>query len=64
MSDVLDLAESVFAGSATAGTELDTALWKALEETGLARLTLPEAAGGSGAGLTDAAEVLQAAGAC
>jgi acyl-CoA dehydrogenase len=63
MSEVLELAESVFAGSATAGTELDTALWKALEETGLARLTLPEAAGGSEAGLPDAAEVLQAAGA-
>jgi acyl-CoA dehydrogenase len=63
MSEVLELAESVFAGSATTGTELDTALWKALEETGLARLTLSEAAGGSGAGLTDAAEVLQAAGA-
>lgn len=63
MSEILELAGSVFEGSATAGTELDTALWKALEETGLARLTLPEAAGGSGAGYADAAQVLQAAGA-
>ncbi|GAA3234239.1 acyl-CoA dehydrogenase family protein [Pseudonocardia petroleophila] len=63
MSDVLDLAESVLAGSASAGTDLDGALWTALEETGLARLTLPEAAGGSEASFADAAEVLQAAGA-
>ncbi|GEC17995.1 acyl-CoA dehydrogenase [Pseudonocardia hydrocarbonoxydans] len=62
MSEVRELAESVFEKSATAGTELDTALWAALEETGLARLTLPEGAGGSGAAYADAAEVLQAAG--
>jgi acyl-CoA dehydrogenase len=65
MSDELaELAESVFAdGAAPAGEGLDTALWKTLEQTGLARLTLPEAAGGSGGSLADAAAVLVAAGA-
>ena len=62
-NDLLDLAESIFAGGDGAGTGLDTGLWKTLEETGLARLTLPESAGGSGGTLTDAAAVLQAAGA-
>lgn len=62
-NDLLDLAESIFAGAATEGADLDTGLWKTLEETGLARLTLPESAGGSGGTLTDAAAVLQAAGA-
>ncbi|QJY48585.1 acyl-CoA dehydrogenase family protein [Pseudonocardia broussonetiae] len=62
-SEILELAESVLVGSATSGTGLDTALWKALDETGLARLTLPEAAGGSEASFADSAEVLQAAGA-
>ncbi|MDN5747974.1 MAG: acyl-CoA dehydrogenase [Pseudonocardia sp.] len=55
-SDLLDLAESIFADT---GADL----WKTLEETGLARLTLPESAGGSGGTLTDAAAVLQVAGA-
>ncbi len=62
-SELHELAESVFAGSATAGEGLDAPLWKALEETGLARLTLPEAAGGSDGSLVDAAVVWQAAGA-
>nr|WP_239029498.1 acyl-CoA dehydrogenase family protein [Pseudonocardia acidicola] len=38
-------------------------MWKNLEQTGLARLTLPEAAGGSEATLPDLAAVLTAAGA-
>ncbi|MBW0115564.1 acyl-CoA dehydrogenase family protein [Pseudonocardia abyssalis] len=63
MSEVLELAESVLSGSSSTGTDLDAALWRALEETGLARLTLAEAAGGSGASFADAAEVLQATGA-
>lgn len=62
-NDLLDLAESVFADSSTTGTGIDAPLWKTLEQTGLARLTLPEAAGGSGGSLTDAAAVWQAAGA-
>jgi acyl-CoA dehydrogenase len=62
-NDLLDLAESIFAGSATPGTDLDVELWKTLEQTGLARLTLPEAARGSDGTLTDAAAVWQAAGA-
>ena len=37
---------------------LDPAVWSALEETGLARLTGPEAAGGSDAGWLEAAAVL------
>lgn len=62
-NDLLDLAESVFADASSTGTGLDTELWKTLEQTGLARLTLPETAGGSGGSLTDAAAVWQAAGA-
>lgn len=62
-NDLLDLAESVFAGAAGEGAGLDTGLWKTCEETGLARLTLPESAGGSGGTPSDAAAVLQAAGA-
>ncbi|WP_300017827.1 acyl-CoA dehydrogenase family protein [Pseudonocardia sp.] len=61
--DLLDLAESIFADSAASGTGLDAGLWTTLEQTGLARMTLPEAAGGSGGTLTDAAAVWQAAGA-
>lgn len=60
--ELVDLAESVFA-TATDGDGLDGAVWAACEETGLARLTLPEAAGGSGGTLVDAAAVLVAAGA-
>ena len=63
MNELTELVESVFgdAWDPTA-TGLDTALWATLEETGLARLTLPEAAGGSGGTYADAAEVLTAAG--
>ena len=63
MSDLDDLVVALFGkawdGSATA---FDAALWAQCEETGIARLTMPEAAGGSGGTLTDAASVLHAAG--
>jgi acyl-CoA dehydrogenase len=63
MSDLQDMAASVFADAwdpSAAGFDAD--LWTTLEETGLARLTLPEDAGGSGASWADAAVVLRAAG--
>lgn len=61
-AELADLAESVFA-TAGPGEGFDGALWAVCEETGLARLTLPEAAGGSGGTLVDAVAVLGAAGA-
>lgn len=60
--ELADLAESVFAASAD-GEGLDGALWATCVDTGLARLTLPDAAGGSGGTLVDSATVLTAAGA-
>jgi acyl-CoA dehydrogenase len=57
------LAEDVFAGADPAGDGFNAALWATLEETGLARLTLPSSAGGGGASLLESAVVLQAAGA-
>ena len=57
------LAEDVFAGADPAGDGFNAALWATLEETGLARLTLPPSAGGGGASLLESAVVLQAAGA-
>jgi acyl-CoA dehydrogenase len=66
-AELTDLAESVFADavSAAVGSSVgfDAALWATLEETGLARLTLPTAAGGSEGTFADAAVVLAAAGA-
>ena len=54
MGDVL----SQFAGPA--GEDADTAaVWQSLHEVGLARLTAPEAAGGSGAGWAEAATLLR-----
>ena len=61
-AELVDLADTVF-GSATAGTGFDAPLWATLEETGLARLTLPADVGGSEASFADAAIVLAAAGA-
>lgn len=61
--EVRRLAEQVFAESSSTGTGFDAELWRALEQTGLARLTLPEQAGGSGGTFADAAAVLGAAGA-
>ncbi len=65
-AELTELAESIFAAAASAGsggTGFDAQLWRTLEGSGLARLTLPEEAGGSGGNLTDAAAVLVAAGA-
>jgi len=61
-AELSELAESVF-DRATEGEGLDDALWATCVQTGLARLTLPERAGGSGGTLLDAAAVLAAAGA-
>ncbi|WP_219419151.1 acyl-CoA dehydrogenase family protein, partial [Pseudonocardia nigra] len=63
-TELQELAESIFgdARKPDAGG-YDGALWSTLEETGLARLTLPADAGGSEADLSDAAIVLAAAGA-
>ncbi len=70
-TELAELADDVF-GSATAATAatpatgdtgFDAALWATLEQTGLARLTLPADVGGSAASFADAAVVLTAAGA-
>ena len=57
------LAADVFAGADPAGDGFDAALWATLQETGLARLTLPSPAGGAAASFLESAVVLQAAGA-
>jgi len=62
-SDLQDLADSVFAAADTDGDGFDAGLWGTLTETGLARLTLSEKVGGSGAGFAESAIVLAAAGA-
>lgn len=61
--DVRRLADEVFAAGSSSDTGFDAALWATLEQTGLARLTVPEQAGGSGGTFTDAVAVLGAAGA-
>jgi acyl-CoA dehydrogenase len=62
-TELQELAESVFGDVASAGTGFDARLWRTLEDTGLARLTLPAEAGGSEGAFQDAAVVLAAAGA-
>jgi acyl-CoA dehydrogenase len=62
-AELQELAESVFGDVTSAGTGFDAGLWRTLEETGLARLTLPAEAGGSEGTFQDAAVVLAAAGA-
>jgi acyl-CoA dehydrogenase len=62
-AELEQLAEDVFTGADPAGNGFDAALWATLEETGLARLTLPASAGGAGATLIESAVVLRAAGA-
>jgi acyl-CoA dehydrogenase len=62
-TELQELAESVFGDAASSDTGFDAGLWRTLEETGLARLTLPAGAGGSEGTLEDAAVVLMAAGA-
>ena len=72
VSELTELAESIFTSAAKDGdpagggvedTGVDAALWATLDQAGLARLTLPEAVGGSAGTLIDAAAVLAAAGA-
>lgn len=66
MSELLDLAESIFGdarGDGEPGVGFDAKLWTTLDGAGLARLTLPGDAGGSEATFSDAAVVLTAAGA-
>ncbi|HYH31931.1 MAG TPA: acyl-CoA dehydrogenase family protein [Pseudonocardia sp.] len=60
--ELQELAGSVFGDAASSDTGFDAALWATLEETGLARLTLPAEAGGSEGTFADAAVVLAAAG--
>jgi acyl-CoA dehydrogenase len=67
-AELQELAESVFGDAVTgdtgsSDTGFDAGLWRTLEETGLARLTLPAEAGGSEATFPDSAVVLAAAGA-
>jgi acyl-CoA dehydrogenase len=62
-AELRELAESVFADARDAGTGFDAELWKTLENTGLARLTLPADVGGSEGSFSDAAVVLAEAGA-
>ncbi|RZT86326.1 acyl-CoA dehydrogenase [Pseudonocardia sediminis] len=63
-SELRELAESVFVDAYDRdAVGLDTDLWKTCEQTGLARMTLPESAGGSEGTLADAAALLEAAGA-
>ncbi|TQM03936.1 acyl-CoA dehydrogenase family protein [Pseudonocardia kunmingensis] len=61
-TELQELAESIFGDAASSDTGFDAPLWSTLEETGLARLTLPAGAGGSEGTFADAAVVLAAAG--
>jgi acyl-CoA dehydrogenase len=61
-TELQELAESIFADAASSDVGFDAGLWTTLEETGLARLTLPADAGGSEGSVGDAAVVLAAAG--
>jgi acyl-CoA dehydrogenase len=61
-NELAELAGSIFGDAAGAGTGFDAELWKTLEGAGLARVTLPEEAGGSGGTFADSAAVLFAAG--
>jgi acyl-CoA dehydrogenase len=62
-NELAELADSIFSDAAAAGTAFDAELWKTLDGSGLARVTLPEEAGGSGGTFADSAAVLAAAGA-
>lgn len=61
--ELVRLAETVFGGRRREQPGFDGELWDDLEKTGLARLTLPDEAGGSGGAVTDLAAVLVEAGA-
>jgi acyl-CoA dehydrogenase len=67
LADLSDLAGSVFGEAAVragdAATGFDGGLWATLEDTGLARVSLPAAAGGSGGTFAEAGAVLTEAGA-
>lgn len=60
-SDVADMAAAVFADAALGGVDA-TALWPTLTAVGLADLSTPADAGGSGGTLADVRQVLAAAG--
>jgi acyl-CoA dehydrogenase len=66
-TELVDLAASIFAAAAAsadgAGEGFDARLWKDLEDSGLARLTLPAEVSGSEGELADLAVVLIEAGA-
>ncbi|MDQ4117510.1 MAG: acyl-CoA dehydrogenase, partial [Actinomycetota bacterium] len=63
-TELRELAESIFDDAYDAdGVGFDADLWATLERSGLTRLTLPEAAGGSEGSLDDAATLLEVAGA-
>ncbi len=63
-AELAELAESIFDDAYDKdATGFDADLWTTCEQAGLARLTLPESAGGSDGTLDDAATLLDAAGA-
>ena len=63
-SELQELAESILDDAYDAdATGFDTGLWDTLDKSGLTRLTLPEAAGGSDGSFDDAATLLEVAGA-
>jgi acyl-CoA dehydrogenase len=60
---VREVAASIFAAADMSGDGFDATSWRSLEAAGFTRLTVPESAGGGGAGLDLAAAVLLEAGA-
>ena len=60
---VREVAASIFAAADMSGDGFDAASWRRLEDAGFTRPTVPENAGGGGAGLDVAAAVLFEAGA-
>ena len=62
-TELAELAEDVFGRRRPRAPGSTPPLWATLEDTGLARLTLPADVGGSEASFADAAVVLNAAGA-
>ena len=60
---VREVAASVFAAADMSGDGFDATSWRSLEAAGFTRLTVPDSAGGGGAGLDVAAAVLFEAGA-
>jgi acyl-CoA dehydrogenase len=60
---VREVAASIFAAADMSGDGFDATSWRSLEAAGFTRLTVPDSAGGGGAGLDLAAAVLLEAGA-